>query len=134
MAGKDLLTRLADAGEDALARLVESPGTDRVVGYANAMRDRVDELQKKVRGIDALERRVAELERRLDESTGGTRGRARAARPAGATSRGKKAAPSTAASAAPKKTAAKAKPAGAVSPRTGSRTRSTGKTGGASPG
>jgi hypothetical protein len=67
MARKDLLTRLADAGEDAINRLGRSPGTDRMVGVANTMRARVDELQKRVRGLDELERRVAELERRLEE-------------------------------------------------------------------
>jgi hypothetical protein len=68
MARKDLLTRLADAGEDAITRLAGSPGTDRMVGVANTMRARVDELQRRVRGLDDLERRVAELERRLDEA------------------------------------------------------------------
>ena len=127
MAGKDLLTRLADAGEDAIARLVETPGADRVVGYANAMRDRVDELQKKVRGIDELERRVAELERRLEEATGGASGRSRAARTAGATSRrGKAAAPSTSSGTTPRP----AKKASAKKSSASRRTGSSGKTGG----
>ena len=39
------------------------------------MRDRVDELQKKVRGIDELERRVAALEQRLEEVSGPKRRR-----------------------------------------------------------
>jgi TolA-binding protein len=67
MARKDLLTRLADAGEEAISRLQDAPGADRMLGVANSMRDRVDELQKKVRGIDALEKRIAELERRVDQ-------------------------------------------------------------------
>ena len=67
MARKDLLTRLADAGEEAIGRLADAPGADRLVGAMNSLRERVDELQKRVRGIDALEARVAELERRLDE-------------------------------------------------------------------
>lgn len=70
MARKDLLTRLADAGEDAISRLGEAPGVDRVTGLANTTRDRLDELTKRVRGIDALERRVASLEKRLDEMSG----------------------------------------------------------------
>jgi hypothetical protein len=68
MARKDLLSRLADAGEEAISRLSETPGADRVLGVANSMRDRVDELQRKISGIDELERRVAALERRLDET------------------------------------------------------------------
>jgi hypothetical protein len=62
---RDLLTRLADAGEEALAKLADGPSAERVVAPVRALRDRVDELQRRVRGIDALERRVTELERRL---------------------------------------------------------------------
>ncbi len=64
---KDLLTRLADAGEEAIARLAEAPGTDRIVGAVTSLRERVDELQRRVRGVDALEARVTELERRVEE-------------------------------------------------------------------
>jgi hypothetical protein len=63
---KDLLTRLADAGEDAINRLSDLPGGSRMVDAANAMRARMDELQKKVRGIDDLERRVAALEAQVE--------------------------------------------------------------------
>ena len=69
-ARKDLLTRLTDAGEDAISRLHDAPGADRLLGVANSMRDRVDELQKKVRGIDELERRIAALEQRVEERLG----------------------------------------------------------------
>jgi hypothetical protein len=62
---KDLVTRLADAGEDALQRLTELPGGKRAVGTFNDLRTRVDELSKKVRGIDALEARISKLEREL---------------------------------------------------------------------
>ena len=63
---KDLLTMLADRGEEAIQRLADAPGADRVLGAAQALRDRLDEMQKRVRGIDALERRVAELEKRVE--------------------------------------------------------------------
>ena len=63
---KNILTRLADAGEDAIARLSDAPGADRMLGAVNTMRDRTDELQRRLRGVDELEKRVAELERRLD--------------------------------------------------------------------
>ena len=62
---QDLLSRLAQAGEDAIQRLGEAPGGHRVAEAANALRVRVDELQRKVRGIDELEKRVAKLEQRL---------------------------------------------------------------------
>jgi cell division septum initiation protein DivIVA len=59
---KDLLSRLADAGEDAINRLSEMPGASRFMDTANSLRARVDELQKRVRGLDDLERRVEKLE------------------------------------------------------------------------
>jgi hypothetical protein len=62
---KDLVTRLADAGEEALQRLSELPGGQKALTAYNDLRNRVDELGKKVRGIDALEARVAKLEKEL---------------------------------------------------------------------
>jgi hypothetical protein len=82
MARKDLLTRLADAGEDAISKLGGAPGADRFLGVANSMRERIDELQKKVRGLDELERRVTALERRLDAQSARTATTTRARKPA----------------------------------------------------
>jgi outer membrane murein-binding lipoprotein Lpp len=62
---KDLVARLADAGEDALQRLVDLPGGQRALTAFNDLRARVDELGKKVRGIDALEARVTKLEKEV---------------------------------------------------------------------
>ena len=59
---KDLLARLADAGEDALRRLTEAPGMDRALAYAKQTRKQLDELTKRVQGINALESRIAKLE------------------------------------------------------------------------
>jgi hypothetical protein len=64
-ADKDFVTRLADAGEEALQRISELPGGQKVLTAVNDLRTRVDELGKKVRGIDALEARVAKLEKEL---------------------------------------------------------------------
>ena len=63
---KDLLARLADAGEEAIQRLASSPGADRITGALTSMRDQVDALTQKVRGIDRLEKRVDALERKID--------------------------------------------------------------------
>jgi hypothetical protein len=62
---KDLLTKLADAGEEALNRIVELPGGHRMVEAVNLLRERLDDLQSRLRSLDPLERRVTELERRL---------------------------------------------------------------------
>jgi hypothetical protein len=76
---KDLLTMLADRGEEAIQRLSDAPGAERLLGAAQALRDRLDELQKRMRGIDVLERRVAELEKRVEAlSAPSTRSRSRA--------------------------------------------------------
>lgn len=67
---KDVLQRLADSGEEALQKFLEElPGGSKVVGAANSLFHRVDELTKRMRSLDPLERRVAELERRLDALT-----------------------------------------------------------------
>ena len=65
MAEKDFVTRLADAGEEALQRLADLPGGPKALTALNDLRARVDDLAKKVRGIDALEARVAKLEKEL---------------------------------------------------------------------
>jgi hypothetical protein len=62
---KDTFARLADKGEATLQRLVELPGGTKAVQAFNDLRTRVDDLGKKVRGIDALEKRVAKLEKEL---------------------------------------------------------------------
>jgi polyhydroxyalkanoate synthesis regulator phasin len=58
---KDLLARLADAGEEALRRLGEAPGMDRAMAYAKT----IDELTKRVQGISELEARIAKLEKQV---------------------------------------------------------------------
>jgi vacuolar-type H+-ATPase subunit C/Vma6 len=63
----DLLSKLADLSEDAMQRLIEAPGADRLVGALNATRERVDELQRRVRGLEDLEKRLAALERKVDK-------------------------------------------------------------------
>ncbi len=67
---KDVIARLTETGEEALQRLAELPGGARLVEAGTALRDRVDELSKRMRSLDPLERRVAELERRLDQLSG----------------------------------------------------------------
>src|SRR6266571_4805138 len=67
---RNLVTRLADAGEEAIQKLGDAPGGDRLLGAMNAMRDRVDELQKKMRGFDEVEKRLSSIERRLDKLEG----------------------------------------------------------------
>jgi len=63
---KDLINRLADVGEEAFSRVAGSQTTARVLEGMTGMRERLDDVHKKMRGLDALERRVVKLEKRLD--------------------------------------------------------------------
>ncbi|HZS23350.1 MAG TPA: hypothetical protein VFA30_00055 [Gaiellaceae bacterium] len=63
----DLLGKLADLSEEAVQRLSDAPGADKLLGALNATRDRVDDLQKRVRGLEDLEKRLAALERKVDK-------------------------------------------------------------------
>jgi hypothetical protein len=62
---KDLVARLADAGEGAMQRLGELPGGKALLDGAQTVRERLDELGAKIRTIDPLEKRLTELERRV---------------------------------------------------------------------
>jgi hypothetical protein len=63
---KDLLGRLADLSEEAVQRLAEAPGADRALQALKVLGDKVDELQRKTRGFEELERRLSALEKRVD--------------------------------------------------------------------
>lgn len=67
---KDLIGRLADAGEEAIQRIGSAPGADRLLGAVNGLRERVDDMQKRLRGLEAVEKRLATVERRLDKLEG----------------------------------------------------------------
>jgi hypothetical protein len=71
---KNIVELLTGAGEDAIQKIGGAPGADRVLGALGTLRGRVDELQKSVRSIDRLEKRLSGIERRLDtlEGTGST--------------------------------------------------------------
>ena len=62
---RDVIARLADRGEQTIARLADLPGGTKALKAMNDLRTRVDELGKKVRGIDELEKRVAKLEKEV---------------------------------------------------------------------
>jgi DNA repair ATPase RecN len=61
----DILARFTELGHEALNKLSDVPGGSRLVDMANESKARLDEMQKKLRGLDALEARVAKLEQQL---------------------------------------------------------------------
>jgi hypothetical protein len=70
----DLIGKLADRGEDVVGRISDFPAAQRVVEAATGLKERADEIQRRLRGLDELEKRVAALEKKVD----------RLAKPAGA--------------------------------------------------
>jgi TolA-binding protein len=54
---KNFVERLAD-------------GSDKVASTLGGMRERMDELQRRVRGLEDVQKRVAELEKRVDKLEG----------------------------------------------------------------
>jgi hypothetical protein len=69
---KDLLGKLAGLSEDAIQRLAEVPGAERAVTAINLLRERTDDLQRRVRGLEGLEQRIEALERKVDKLSKGS--------------------------------------------------------------
>jgi len=61
----DVIARLAGKGEEAIKRLADLPGGQRALEAYNDLKLRVDDLTRRVRGVDELEKRVAKLEKEL---------------------------------------------------------------------
>jgi hypothetical protein len=70
---QSIVDRLADLGEEAIQRIGNAPGGDRVLAAMAGTRDRLDDLQKRVRGLEGLDKRVEEIEQRLDKLEGKTK-------------------------------------------------------------
>jgi TolA-binding protein len=102
---KNLVERLADVGEGAIQRLGSAPGGDKVVSTLGTMRDRMDELQRRVRGLEDVEKRVEALERRVDKLEG------KPERPAASSAEGKEAESTATSRASQQPKAAESKPA-----------------------
>jgi hypothetical protein len=80
---KDLLHKLADRGEEAISKLADVPAADKVLSAASGMGKRLDDMQKRIRGLESIEKRVAALERRVDklaDTTGSKKRRATTAK------------------------------------------------------
>ena len=64
----DILARFTELGHEALNKLSDVPGGSRLADMMNDSKARIDEMQKKLRGLDALEKRVAALEQQLAQT------------------------------------------------------------------
>jgi len=67
---KNFVERLADVGEEAIQRIGSAPGGEKIVGTLGSMRERLDELTRRVRGLEDMEKRIDVLERRVDKLEG----------------------------------------------------------------
>jgi hypothetical protein len=64
------IAQLASLGEEVLDKASQNPTTARVVNAAVQLKERVDDLAKRVRGLEALEQRLAQLEERVGQLEG----------------------------------------------------------------
>jgi len=67
---KDLLTRLADRGELFVGRISELPGAKNLLDRTTQLAKRMDDVQKQLRGLGPLEKRVKSMEKRLAKLEG----------------------------------------------------------------
>ena len=67
---KDLLSRLADRGELFVGRISELPGAKNLLDRTTQLAKRVDDVQKQLRSLGPLEKRVNSMEKRLDKLEG----------------------------------------------------------------
>jgi hypothetical protein len=63
----DLFGRIADLSEEAVQRLSDAPGAEKLLGAMNSLKERTDELQKRVRGLEELEKRLSAVEAKVDK-------------------------------------------------------------------
>ncbi len=66
----DLLTRLADRGEQVVGRITDLPGAKQLVDRVAGLAKGLDDVQKQLRGLDKLEKRMTQIEKRLDKVEG----------------------------------------------------------------
>jgi hypothetical protein len=67
---KDIITRLAERGEQVVGRITDLPAAKTLVDKTSALAKNVDSMQKQLRSLGPLEKRVAAIERRLDKLEG----------------------------------------------------------------
>lgn len=84
---QSIVDRLADLGEEAIQRIGNAPGGDKVLAAMAGTRDRLDDLQKRVRGLETLDKRVEAIEQRLDKLEGKGKTSTTARKPAASTTR-----------------------------------------------
>jgi hypothetical protein len=67
---KDIFSRLAERGEQVVGRITDLPAAKTLMDKTSALAKNVDSMQKQLRGLDPLEKRVTALEGRLAKLEG----------------------------------------------------------------
>jgi len=73
---KTTFDRLTSLGEEVIGKASKNPTAARVLQGAMQMKDRVDDLTRRVRGLEAMEKRLGHLEKRLAKLEGAPKKRA----------------------------------------------------------
>ncbi len=76
---KDLFSRLADRGELFVGRISEIPGAKNLLDRTTQLTKRLDDVQKQLRGLGPLEKRVTSIEKRVAKLEGKPKARKRPA-------------------------------------------------------
>lgn len=63
--------RKQDLFETVIGRITELPGAKGLIDSMHTLRERMDDLQKRVRGLEGLEKKVKDLEKRVKALEGG---------------------------------------------------------------
>jgi len=61
----EIVSKLADRGEEALQKIASTPAAQKLLDALTGLRDRIDELQRRVSGVEALAKRIADLEKQV---------------------------------------------------------------------
>ena len=69
-AENDIFSRLADRGEQVVGRITELPGAKALMDKTAGLAKSVDSMQKQLRSLGPLQKKVAALERRVEKLEG----------------------------------------------------------------
>ena len=70
------LDRLTSLGEDVLGKASQNPTANKLIQQGMQMKAKVDDLSKRVRGLEAMEKKIAQLEKRIAKLEGASKKRA----------------------------------------------------------
>jgi len=73
MARKNVLSQFASIGEEALGKIAQNPSASKLMQGAM---EKVDDLSRRVRGLEGMETRIAGIEKRLARLEHGPRSHA----------------------------------------------------------